>query len=239
MNRFLIQDIKFDNIIKTKNKKLIFQLEKVLRLSIWSKIIFFDWFKNIDYIYEVQEINKKNIWFKFIKKTVKNTELNFDLILYQALPNKTSKIEYIIQKSTEIWFKKIVFFRAERSQKLNITDNKIERFKKIIIEATEQSNRNKILEIKFMQILNNKKIEWINIIMHQEKSRDSIILKDFKINFQNKINIFIWPEWWFSKKELNNFSLLKTKKIFLWNRILRTETAWIVVWFFIIQKFVL
>jgi RsmE family RNA methyltransferase len=35
-----------------------------------------------------------------------------------------------------------LFFKSERSQKLNVTDKKIERLNKIILEAVEQSERN-------------------------------------------------------------------------------------------------
>jgi RsmE family RNA methyltransferase len=40
-----------------------------------------------------------------------------------------------------------MFFRSKRSQKLNLSENKIERLKKIIIEASEQSNRNIVPEL--------------------------------------------------------------------------------------------
>ena len=44
-------------------------------------------------------------------------------------------------------------------------------------------------------------------------------------------NIFIWPEWWFSEEEVKRFEEKDFARIYLWNRILRTETAWIVVGF--------
>jgi len=35
-----------------------------------------------------------------------------------------------------------LFFKGDRSQKLNISENKIKRFKKIILESAELSGRN-------------------------------------------------------------------------------------------------
>lgn len=236
MNRFLLQDIDFGGSIELRDKTFISQLLRVLRLNIWDSIIFFDWKIKKDYIYEISETTKKNILFKFIKEINNNSELEIDLTLYQSIPNKISKIEYIVQKATEVWFKKIIFFKAERSQKLNLSENKIERFKKIAIEATEQSNRNEILEIEFIESIDFQEIDWEVIFLHQEKNNDSSYIKDLQINHKNKINIFIWPEGGFSENEIESFTeKLKIKKVFLWNRILRTETAWVVVWFFIGQ----
>jgi 16S rRNA U1498 N3-methylase RsmE len=50
------------------------------------------------------------------------------------------------------------------------------------------------------------------------------------------VNLFIWPEWWFSDKEVSEFEKNNFKKIYLWDRILRTETVGIVTWFYIVQS---
>jgi 16S rRNA (uracil1498-N3)-methyltransferase len=50
------------------------------------------------------------------------------------------------------------------------------------------------------------------------------------------VNIFIWPEWGFSEEEIENFLKNNFKKVFLWNRILRTETAGVVTGFYITQS---
>lgn len=58
--------------------------------------------------------------------------------LYQALPNKLEKLEYIIQKSCEVGYQSITFFQAERSQILVLSESKKQRLQKIAIEAIEQ-----------------------------------------------------------------------------------------------------
>jgi RsmE family RNA methyltransferase len=69
---------------------------------------------------------------------VPNTEPQKRVSLYQALPNKYEKIEYILQKGVEIGIARFVFFRSDRSQKLLLSPNKIERFITIAREALEQ-----------------------------------------------------------------------------------------------------
>ena len=73
-----------------------------------------------------------------------DSEIDFELNIIQAFPNKIEKIEYVLQKGTEIWVTGFYFFRSERSQKLNLSENKIERLERIITEATEQSGRSVI-----------------------------------------------------------------------------------------------
>ena len=60
------------------------------------------------------------------------------ITLYQALPNKIEKIEYILQKGVEVGIGKFVFFRSDFSQKLSLSDTKKVRLIAIAREAVEQ-----------------------------------------------------------------------------------------------------
>jgi 16S rRNA (uracil1498-N3)-methyltransferase len=212
-----------------------------LRLKKTDKIILFNWKNNIDYIYQIIEINKKNIFLNLIDKIEKeNLNIN-EINLFQALTNKISKLELILQKWVEVGIKNFYFFSWERTQNFFISDNKKERLKKIVIEAIEQSWQNKIPKIYFLKDKNEaiifaKKTEKnLNLFFHT-KNNNSKFLEEIKFdNFRN-INIFVWPEWWFSNNEIISFKKNNFLQIFLGNNILRTETVWIVVWFFIMQK---
>ena len=100
-----------------------------------------------DSVYEITNIDKRTVIFTKIKTLMKHAELAPELHLYQAFPNKLSKMEYIIQKCSEIGFKKITFFQSEHSQKLVISEGKEERLHKIAVEATEQCGGNIVPEI--------------------------------------------------------------------------------------------
>lgn len=233
MQRFFLDNLNlWDKEIVLYDEEIIHQLVKVLRSKVWDELIFFD--SNFDYKYKINSINKKSIVFNFILK-IKKENTNKDIKLYQRIPNKISKIEFIIQKWVEVWINEFIFFMSDRSQKLIISPNKIERFKKIIKEAVEQSWQNYIPKINFVDKVNFENLSWINLFFHTDN-------KDFqkldKINFKNidKINLFVWPEWWFTDEESNIFLKNKFIKINLWPSILRTETVWIVVSFFINQK---
>jgi len=242
MQRFYIPNFIKQDIFILNNKDIFHQLVKVLRIRIWEKIIFFDWVENLDFVYEILEINKKDIKFKFIEEKLKDTEINFGLNLYQSLPNKLEKIEYILQKWVEIWYKKFIFYRSERSQKLVISEKKEERLKKVVIEAVEQSWRSFVPEFEIFNKspLFTKEGSRGNSIFLHTKNDNSKNLREFislstegfsSLKDLTEFNIFIWPEWGFSEKEIDNFEKNNFTRIHLWNRILRTETAWVVVWF--------
>lgn len=232
MQRFYKKNLEKKFFIEEKD--FVNQILKVLRSKIWDKFIFFDWEIQKDFIYELKEIWKNKIFFEKIEEINKNSEINFELNLFSALPNKIEKIEFIVQKATEIWVSNFYFWKAKRSQKIFLNENKIERIKKIILEAVEQSWRNKIPNFQILEKVDFEKLTGKNIFFHT-KNKNSKNLKD--LEFSEKINIFTWPEWGFDGEELEIFEKNNFERFYLWDRILRTETSAISTAFFIIQKF--
>lgn len=220
--------------LEIKNDDFFHQISRVLRSRIWDQIIIFNW-DSFDYIYEIENINSK--WIKLIQlERIENIwDYKKEINLYQALPNKYEKIESIIQKWVEIGISNFIFFNSERSQKLVINEKKKERFDFIAKEALEQCNGNKKPNIMFIDklpILTS--ISWEKLVLHTKK-QNSISLSELDKNLE-KINLFIWPEWGFSEKEIWVFEANHCKIINFWERILRTETAWIVAWFYLLNS---
>lgn len=237
MQRFYFPNLeqKDDNIV-VKNPDLLNQLNKVLRSKKWDEFIFFNWSDEIDFIYELITIEKREAYFEKKWEILNDSEIDFDLNIIWALPNKIDKIEYIIGKWVEVWVTWFYFFKSLRSQKLILSPNKIERLNKIIIEATEQSWRSRVPELIIEDNISLDDFKDNENILFHTKDEKSISLKDLKLDYNKWINLFVWPEWGFSEEEINIFEKSNFKKIHLWNRILRTETTWVVAGFFIIQN---
>lgn len=235
MQRFYFENIKDYFFIEDKN--FINQVLKVLRSQLWDKFIFFDGKKYTDFVFEISEIQKNKIFFKKLEEIDKNSEIGFEINLFSSIPNKLEKIEFIAQKWTEVWVSNFYFFKSQRSQKIFLNENKVDRIKKIIQEAAEQSNRNKIPNFQIIEKIDFEKLKKEKNIFLHTKDENSLKLKEIKAKSWEKINIFIGPEWWFSDEEIEIFQKNNFQKIFLWNRILRTETVGFTVAFFIIQNF--
>jgi len=235
MQRFYFENIKDYFFIEDKN--FMNQVLKVLRSQLWDKFIFFDGKKYTDFVFEISEIQKNKIFFKKLEEIDKNSEIGFEINLFSSIPNKLEKIEFIAQKWTEVWVSNFYFFKSQRSQKIFLNENKVDRIKKIIQEAAEQSNRNKIPNFQIIEKIDFEKLKKEKNIFLHTKDENSIKLSEIKAKSWEKINIFIGPEWWFSDEEIKIFQKNNFQKIFLWNRILRTETVGFTVAFFIIQNF--
>ena len=237
MQRFYFPNLESsdDNIV-IKNPDLLNQLNKVLRVKVWEKFIFFNWINNFDYIFELISIEKREAYFEKTWELEKNNEIDFDLNIIGALPNKIDKIEYILQKWVEVWVTWFYFFRSVRSQKLNLSENKIDRLNKIIIEAVEQSDRSRIPELIIENDINLEDFKDNENIFFHTKDDKSSSLKELKLDYDKWINLFVWPEWGFSNEEIDIFEQEWFKKVYLGNRILRTETTGVVASFYLIQK---
>ena len=238
MQRYYINGFIPKKNIQITEAEILHHCYKVLRLQSEDFICIFNWTEYFDYVYKIIDITKNSITLiqeKVITKIPKKTHIS----LYQALPNKLSKLEYIVQKNTEIGLEKIIIFQADYSQNsVVLTDKKITRLKKIGIEACEQSNNNIIPTIEIVNQIDFHKIkEQRNIFLHSGDSQGWNLNDISSDKNWDIMNIFIGPEWWFSKTEIEQFSSHKCKQLYLWESILRTETAWLVTWFYLLQNF--
>lgn len=236
MQRFYFEHLESsDQTITLKNMNLLNQLNKVIRAKSGDEFVFFNAQDNIDYIFELKDIEKREAFFVKVKEIEKNSLPKYVVNIVQAIPNKLEKIELLLQKWVETWVSNFLFFRSERSQKLNISENKLERLQKIVIEAVEQSGRNDIPEIVFLEdITLDDFAEQKNIIFHTH-SLQSKKLTDLEVSINQSINVFVWPEWGFTDEEIQIFSDADFEKVWLGNMILRAETVGVVVSFYLNQ----
>ena len=176
---------------------------------------------------EILEIKKHEIILEIFKLSI-NTEIINDISLIFSLVKK-NKMDFIIQKATEMGVKKIFPILTERSSIRNIN---ITRMYAIAKEATEQSNRISIPEISNLQTIQellknwdkNRSILYADEILKINKNLTILNRKNFV-----KSSLLIGPEGGFSSEEND---MLKTYKfvfpISFGQTILRSDTAAIV-----------
>lgn len=123
----------------------------------------------------------------------------------------------------EVGVSEFVFFRSERSQKLVINERKIERFREIAREATEQCGGNRVPIITFLESNISLPKDGISYVFHTEDTYSKHI-RDISQK-SSSINLFIGPEGGFSSAEMSFFQENNIQKIHLGARILRTETT--------------
>ncbi|MEN2986659.1 MAG: RsmE family RNA methyltransferase [Thermodesulfovibrionaceae bacterium] len=195
-------------------------LFNVMRYNVGQRICLTDG-KGKNYIGEI--IDKKTMI--ILKEESNSVEDNFDLVLCQALL-KSNKMELVIQKATELGVKRIIPFVSERC--IIKKTNKIERWRRIAKEATEQSLRSILPEIEnittFRELLNSIH----NGIFFWEKASQSLFETVQKIDILKPVYLIIGPEGGFTEKEAEEAKLKGLQIASLGKRVLRAETASIV-----------
>ena len=139
---------------------------------------------------------------------------------------KEQKMDYILQKATELGVNEIITYYSDRGiiKETNNNTKKLERWMRIIKEASEQSYRVDIPKISITS-LENLNLDGTNIICSTNEKSKNIknILKS--INIYDRINVVIGPEGGFSNREENLLVNKDFISVTLGNRILRVETV--------------
>ena len=204
------------------SKEQTHYLKDVMRLKIGEKLSIFN--TQGEWNAVIENYEKKGAKIKIIEKTRnKDNEKNIWLAFS---PIKQNPLNFVIQKGTELGVQKFIPILSERTvvRKINI-----ERIKKIIVEASEQSNRISIPEINKPELIKNflSKFPKNGFLIFCNINSDQNNLKNIlEENIDGPICILVGPEGDFSEIERKTILDLKqTHSISLAKNILKAETA--------------
>ena len=192
----------------------------VLRLKRGDEINFFN--ENGEWKSEIIYLEKNRVEVKFLKKIRQSTsssKINLAICLVKKNP-----MDNILQKATELGVGKIIPIISERTE---IKELNFDRAKKIVIEATEQSNQlipPEILGVvKLKDFLQNLEAN-SKLLFADVNSNESLKNEDLKNS--KSFSVLIGPEGDFSPQERR--SILenpKVKPFKISRNILRSDTA--------------
>ncbi len=195
-------------------------LNKVMRIKIGG---FFSLFNNNgEWLVKINDISKGIVEFKVLEQL--RQKENSQEIWLAFSPIKSNYFNFMLQKATELGVTKLIPVLYDRTivRKINY-----ERLEKIIIEASEQSNRINVPTLEKLQNLKNfikKNYNKIDLIFTDLNSKNKSL--EIKKSNNKPLCIIIGPEGDFSENErklILNFEGVKPIKIS--ENILRTETA--------------
>lgn len=199
---------------------------RVLRLKIGDDIFLIDG-KGTFYEAMVTLANSKHCLYKITQTLVQNKTWKGHIHLAIAPTKDISRIEWLVEKATEIGFDEISFLNCQFSERKNL---RIDRIERIVISAMKQSRKawkpivNNMLSFEdFMQ----KEVTGQKFICH---CYNEIEKTDFFSNINNSglfedITVLIGPEGDFSINEVHQALQQQYKSTTLGNSRLRTETA--------------
>lgn len=219
MKRFYVENILASNKILGDEFN---HLKKVLRCEVGEKIICLSGDGN-EYVSEITRISNDSAEVKILEVKRCNSDPKIDVTVFMGLP-KGDKFEFLIQKLSELGASTIIPFESSFTI-AKPKDKKLDRYKKIALEACKQCGRSKPLEVKdcitFKNLLQSLNIyERCYFAYENAETGNFDDAKNFK-----KICVIIGAEGGFSEEEANSLKLAGAKEVSLGKRILRCETA--------------
>ena len=209
------------NNIFTLREDDYYHIKVVMRLKIGEKIEVV--YENEPYLCRLVDDYQVDMVEKLDKK-----ENGLRTILILPLL-KEQKMDFVLQKATELGVSEFILFNAKRSIiRFDITkeNKKIERWERICKEAAEQSKRCDIPNIRVVSKLSDlKELDGIKLICSTIEINNSL-KKVLQVNKNCvKISMIVGPEGGFDPKEEKDIIELGFIPITLGNTIMRVETV--------------
>ena len=218
------ENIRNDEII-IKDKSDCNHIQNVFRLGSGDVLRLID--GEYEYITEISNVTKKEMILKIIKKNKDNYSLNINIDAALGIL-KNDKMNLAIQKLTEIGINRIIPLKTERIV-VKISEKK-EKWDIVVREALKQCKG-----VKFTKIDPVTRIQMINydlydkIIYAYENSENSQKIADIVDRSDKNILYIIGPEGGITEEETEFLKNMGAIEVSLGKRILRAETAAIVI----------
>ena len=214
----------------------------VLRMKPGEKVLLSageDW----EYLCEIEEITKEEVRLIVNEENRDVRELPARITLWQGLP-KSDKMELIVQKAVELGAARIVPVETKRCiVKLDPkkAENRVRRWQTIAESAAKQSGRHRIPEVgmpvPFREALKEAAADDVRLIPYElAEGMDATRKLIGEIPEGSSISVFIGPEGGFEETEIREAEALGFRPVTLGKRILRTETAGLVILSFLLFR---
>lgn len=229
MKRFYVSQLQVEKGVTKVEGSEARHIRKVLRLKSGDEVLLFNG-STQQYLGTIIEEHPNSVTIKIQNILPTRGESSLEVTLAQSLL-KGVKMDYLIQKATELGVKRIIPFLSCRSiphpDKYK-TSKRHQRWDKIAIEASKQCGRGVVPSIEPLQdysnLLKNASPEALRLLLWE---KEGVKLKDFLRGLKEKKEVFfvVGPEGGFSKEEVTQAEQFGFIPVFLGERILRAETV--------------
>lgn len=220
IHRFYVPELELKQDFWLHDEDMLHQWNRVLRFSAGQQVLLFDG-QTTDRLYRITEIKLNEAHLELVTEYVRNVPTRSVIMAWSIL--KRDKNDWVLQKCTELGVSHFVPIRAQRSER---TDISIERSRRIIIEASEQSGRSDIPSLReplqltsFIDEMKERSIPVLICEKGTEQPHNELPID---------IALLIGPEGGWAEQERELFKNLGLAHIDLGNFTLRAETACIV-----------
>src|SRR4030043_454309 len=229
MPRFYVPQPQIKNEMLRIEGDEVRHIRRVLRLKAGDEIIVFDG-SGKEYEGTIVEERPFSVVIRIQNIFSSKRESHLEITLAQSLL-KGEKMDYLIQKATELGVKEIVPFFSSRSVPLLEKSGRLKRhhrWERIAIEASKQCGRGVVPKIEplqgYSEMLQSVSPDSLRLILWE---REGTNLKEVLGKSIGKKEVFfiIGPEGGFSQEEIEEANKAEFLRVTLGRRILRAETA--------------
>ncbi|WP_221565669.1 16S rRNA (uracil(1498)-N(3))-methyltransferase [Alkalihalobacillus sp. TS-13] len=235
MQRYFVQpDQMTDTLVSIKGEDAK-HISKVMRMTPGDHVICSDNQGRVARC-AILELTDSSVELSVAEWIGNETELPISVTIAQGLP-KHDKLEMIVQKGTELGAERFIPFQADRSivkWDSKKSKKKTERLQRIIKEAAEQSQRNKMPEciepVSFKELISQSESYMMKIVAYEEQAKQNETSRLAKLLSRADIGnesiiIVIGPEGGLTEHEVQHLQDAGFIACGFGPRILRTETA--------------
>jgi len=225
------------DLIVISDLEQVHHINNVLHLKANEEIIVFDEESN-EYYTVIEKITPKAISLKIKNTKKKAAERKFSITVACAIPKK-SKFDDLIDKLTQLGVDRIIPMETERVVvKLDVLkkDARLSRWNKIVVSASEQSQRNTLPVLEPVKDIKKVLLEsdgydlkLIPALIDERKTLNEV----FRGGNPKNILVLIGPEGDFSSAEVSSAKKAGFIPVTLGANVLRVETAAVAVVSFI------
>jgi 16S rRNA (uracil1498-N3)-methyltransferase len=229
MARFYVPQPKIEKGMLRVEGDEVRHIRKVLRLKAGDKIVIFDGTAR-EYEGTIVEADSSSVVIKVQNVLPSRSESPLEIALAQGLL-KGEKMDYLIQKATELGVNRVIPFLSSRTIPLLEESrrlNRHHRWKKIAVEASKQSGRGVVPKIESLQdyfeMVQTATQDSLRLILwEKEGARLKEILAGAKA--KKKIFFVVGPEGGLTHDEVDHARRREFIPVNLGRRILRSETS--------------
>ena len=203
------------------DKEIVHKLRHVLRIATGDSVYVFDGLGK-EFIFQVKNLSR-NILFLENGKLIANQPIPSKKTILAFPLLKEDKIDFILQKATELGVLEFWPFSCKRSLSVEVSQKKYIRWRKIIIEAARQSGRlwlPELRDVKGFEALSNASIKSRFVA-----SVNGEPLTKYIGAIVQEVLLVVGPEGDFAKDENETFSNNGFCFVKFSDHLLRTETA--------------
>jgi 16S rRNA (uracil1498-N3)-methyltransferase len=213
-----------DNDVITIKGEEHFHLSRVLRAKIGDKVLATDG-KGMTCLCVIQQIEKDASTCGVVEEFREMNSSRRRFCIGMAVLKPISRLEFAIEKCTELGARNFLLFNTERSDKVNL---RVERMAGVVRSAVKQSLQSIFPELAIVKNLEEvaaqSHVYQEKFVLHEKSNR---MVGEYlsRLNEETSVIALIGPEGGFSEKEIDFLIARGFKSISVGKSRLRSETA--------------